>query len=145
MTATQLDVDTCTAKDSVDTGGSFSARNPTADQNSTRRSIDAVPTPVLVSHVPKVLSRFAAGSDSETEYELSPYRYVVLACYFMIKFTSGAIYSLFIPYSDFLHETYGIKHVFTVLTAFTFNAMNPLVTFLYANRLILSKGTKFSV
>lgn len=76
---------------------------------------------------------------------LSWYRFVAIAMYFLIKFTSGATYGLYIPYSNYLQEIYGIRHVYVVITAYAFQCLSPFVNILYANRIILYAGTKISV
>lgn len=84
-------------------------------------------------------------SKETSMHTLSWYRFVVIAMYFLIKFTSGAAYGLYIPYSDYLQEIYGIMHIYVVISAYAFQCLSPFVIIIYANKLILYAGTKISV
>jgi len=84
-------------------------------------------------------------SAEKSEYKLYCYRYVVLLAYVAIRFTSGAVYGVFVPFSNMMGQVYKIKHVFVVLSCFIFNGLSPAVNLLYANKIIISYGTKISV
>ena len=58
---------------------------------------------------------------------------------------SGATYALFIPFSVYLQSIYKISHVAIVMTNFTFHGIYPFPNFLYANSIIVNKGTKVAV
>ena len=119
-----------------------------------RSSIGTVSSPTTVFSDEKVFpmpvqsvapDNVATPASCESVYEVYSYRYVVLLSYIFIRFTSGAVYGLFIPFSTIMRKVYGIKHVFIVFTGYTFNALSPLVNLLYANKIILSYGTKMAV
>ena len=78
-------------------------------------------------------------------YRVYAYRWVVLFSYFFIMLASGATYSVFIPFSVYMQEIYGVSHVAIVLTLFTFHGIYPFSTFFMANYVIVSKGTKFAL
>ncbi len=104
--------------------------SPREGELSTQNASTAIPLPVAIP---------------ENSYEIYSYRYVVLLAYILIRFASGAIYGLFIPFSDVMRQVYGIKHIFVVLTGVTFSALSPLVNLCYANRIILTYGARTSV
>ena len=99
----------------------------------------------LNSPSPSTLSVSTVSVNDETPYRLYKYRYVVLFAYCLSKFCSGAIYGLFIPFSNVMSTVYGIRHIFVVITGFTFSAISPIATLLYVNKIILKYGVKISV
>jgi len=83
--------------------------------------------------------------NSPKSYKVTKYRYVIIVVYVLILFSSGGVYSIFIPFSGFLTRIYGISHVFIVLSGFTFNALYPISSFLIASDFIKRYGLKISV
>ncbi len=81
----------------------------------------------------------------QTAYRLTWYRWVVLGSFFAVLFSSGATYGVFLPFSAFLRDTYGISHVFVVISGFVFNGVYPFTSLLIADKFIQRHGTHTAV
>lgn len=113
--------------------------NDVSQENYLQDSRANNPKDVPTSRIPPLTEK------ESVKYSLSSYRYIVVIAYFFVKFTAGATYGLYIPFSDYLQGIYQVNHIYIVITAFAFQGLSPFVNLLYANKIILSMGTQFSV
>ncbi len=82
---------------------------------------------------------------AEGTFVVSGYRWVVVLSYVVSQLASGAVYGVFIPFSNYMQDIYGIPHVAIVLTCFTFNGVYPFSSFFFADWFILRFGLYISV
>ena len=78
-------------------------------------------------------------------YEVYKYRWVVLLTFCLIKYSSCATYGLFVPFSSYLTQIYGIHHVFIVLSSYSFNGLYPIASFFIADPIIHACGVRVAV
>jgi hypothetical protein len=105
-----------------------------------------------INEIPKPVEKTIAVTETQdnkpaqpTKFKVYKYRWAVLIAFCLIKYSSCATYSLFLPFSSYISEIYGIDHFYIVLSSYTFNGLYPLASFFIADPVIQSKGIKFSV
>lgn len=112
-------------------------------QNKEVSKIDDIPNPV--DKTIAVKENTDSNSTQPAKFEVYKYRWAVLIAFCLIKYASCASYSIFLPFSTYISEIYGIDHFYIVLSSYTFNGLYPLASFFIADPVIQSKGIKFSV
>lgn len=90
-------------------------------------------------------STASKSSEEKETYKIYGYRWVSLISFFMILVTSGASYEIFVPFSTYMQDTYGISHLTVVLTSYIFHGIYPFSSFLVANNFVLKNGLKISL